>query len=507
MSIQKNTDAGVMRMKLQFSNQYRIRMMKKYISAIKLIGVITMLSFCLAFLACQPTPQKDIVVNKGDSDKNPTIDAMLKSTSAPFVPYDAPKHIKREGEEKNSVTVSFDADIDIPTVRGGYAVTLIEKRQLSDETILRWARYLAGDAQLVKVKEKAKADYVSEMEAIQATIAELEKGRDDLIAAGRGDDAVQWKELLANYRASLSELQAQFNKAPDTAVSVPLNLKDFAENEWVKFGVAGGRDSFNTMRKGNRFSYWKDYMAYGYIWESLHIWEDDFRRYDAMQEEFAFTKEQAQAVADKALREMGGFEEYTLPHIEKCLRVKYNKVISGMWLVTYSRDNHGLPSWRQMTGERNFLFLNPPVIGAPWELEHVYFYIDNSGILGFSADGLGTESMVLLENVELLPIDEVLQRITALLQQIYSSVNISHFHKVCVERLELRSALISLPNEKNRGISIPVWHFSGTIRGFEKSDETQVFELSFEFTVDARDGGYIEPIEPSVLTTVLASYR
>ena len=46
--------------------------MKKFIIA------MIMLSLIFTLFACQPTPTEDIIVNKGDGDKNPTIDAMIK---------------------------------------------------------------------------------------------------------------------------------------------------------------------------------------------------------------------------------------------------------------------------------------------------------------------------------------------------------------------------------------------------------------------------------------------
>jgi len=449
--------------------------------------------------ACQPMPTNDIIVNRGDSDKNATVDALLKTESVPFVPYAAPKHVARECEKKNGVTVRFDAEVDIPTVYGSYAVTLIEKRALSDETIQRWAQYIVGDKQLLKVDKKAKADYVGEMKALQMEIAGLQEQYDTAVENAWVDRVQELEVWIADRKQALADTQEQFNRAPDSAVTAPLDLSDYPEGKYFMFDAADGRGVFETMRGGNRLVFWSS-LSMGFQWESwfqdidISLFPREDRHWkDALQEDFAFTKEQARAIADAALEEMGELSGFIETGFDKGFLVDGNTVLSRVWRVEYSRNNHGLPFFRQLTTEGSPSA--PTMVGAPWAPECVYFVVDENGrLLSFAAVGLGTETMVLVDNVELLPFDSVLQRMESLLQQIYAGQNSEQ--EVHIKRIELRSALISLPNETNRGISIPVWHFSGT----RQTDGTM---LPFAFTIDARDGAYIEPSLP---TTALASY-
>ncbi|MCL2671920.1 MAG: DUF6034 family protein [Clostridiales bacterium] len=477
--------------------------------------IATALLLLLGSFACQPTPEKDIIINKGDAnkfpvtgdigdgEKNPAIKALLQIESVPFAPYDAPKRVTREGEKRSGVTVRFDAEVDIPPVYGGYAVTLVEKRALSDETIRRWAQYIAGDTQLVKMLEKSKADYVEELKAIQETLAELQEQYDTAVkyaetAPSWMDQVQELEGWIEDCKQGLADTQKKFNRAPDSAVSVPLDLNDYPRGEWFMFEKADGRGVFQTMRGGNCLAFWYSQTT-SYQWESWFqdlssVPQEDRHWYNVLQEKFSFTKEQARAISDAALAEMGELSEYVQTSFDKGLLIEHNRVQSQVWRVEYSRNNHGLPFYRQLiTIEQNSSA--PPVVGAPWEPEFIYFVVDENGIRYFTAWGLGTETMVLVDNVELLPFDSVLQRMESLLQQIYA-VGTGGETEVRIERIELRSALISLPNEMNRGISIPVWHFSGT-------NESNGVTLPFAFTIDARDGAYIEPSLP---TTALASY-
>ena len=467
----------------------------------KRVFIMTLaLLLIISGFACQPTPEKDIIVNRGDSDKNSTVEALLKSESVPFVPYNAPKHITQECEKKSGVTIHFDAKVDIPTVYGGYAVTLIEKRVLSDETIKRWAQYIVGNEQLLKVNKKGKADYVDELKALQEELAMLQEQYDTAVKNAWADQAQELEGMIDDRKQTLADTQEQFNRAPDSAVTAPLDLTDYPESNWFMFDAADGRGVFQTMRGGNTLMFWHK-LGVGYQFESWYqilsnVPQEDRHWYDALQENFAFTKEQALAVADAALEEMGELSEFVPTGFDKGLLVERNTVLSRMWMVVYSRNNHGLPFYRQLMTEQNPSAR--PVVGAPWAPEFLYFVVDENGrILYFTTQGLGTESMVLVDNVELLPFDSVLQRISSLLQQIYAVGNGREDEvAVCIERIELRSALISLPNEENRGISVPVWHFSGT---YQVPGAT----IPVAFTIDARDGSYIEPNIP---TTELASY-
>ena len=299
----------------------------------------------------------------------------------------------------------------------------------------------------------------------------------------------------------IKDLGEQYKTAPEVEAAEPVYLKGYPEKEWIMFDAAGGRGVFQTMRGGNTLYYW--YSLYeGFQWESWFedlsiVPKEDKHWYKDLCEDFAFTSEQAVSAANKAIAEMGELDEFVLTDIDKGLIILDEKIISRVWRVTYSRDNNGLPFFRELDiGMIPRGSDGKPTVGSPWTTEFVYFIVDEAGIRYFSAQGLGTETMVLTENVGLLPFDAVTSRIDALLRQIYTTPQKDE-QNICVTSIDLRSALISLPNEKDRGISIPVWHFTVTVQSPEHGTQT------FAHCIDARDGAYIEP---SVETKNLASY-
>lgn len=450
-------------------------------------------------IACQPTPIQDIVINKGDAETNPSIQEMLASSPAPFTPYEAPAHVVREAEEIRGCVFSMNADVDVPQVEQ-YPVTLIEKWGLSDEEIVNWAQYFAGSAPLIQAKEKTKDDYAEEIAEQYERLSELEEQYERL-----NQDAATM-ELIEEGKAYIADLQEKHKNAPETAASLPFNIQDYPRDQWFSFAADEGRISFEATRGGQRFAFRRDpsegaYVESIYPEDERHAEPSDRKWKKYLDEEYPFPKEAAIAVAEKALLDLG-LTELAVSATEKSCFFRDEQLLSKTWVVTCTRNNHGLLSYRLLSA-RTFNTAKP-VVGAPWAVEHAVFFIDETGIRSFYTDGLGREAQVLVDNVALLPFDKLLEHIETILRQIWTvpeGSNVANYI-VEVQNIALRSSLISVRDERERGISIPVWHITYLL-----TDLSEIGDVRFEtmhLTLDARDGAFIEP---QMRTSDLASYE
>lgn len=459
--------------------------------------LLAFLCLCL-LIACKSTPAEDIVINKGDAETNPSIQDMLKSSPAPVIPYEAPEYVFKEAEEIKGCIFSLDAVVDVPPIER-YPITLIEKWSLSDESILSWAQYFAGPATLIQEREKTKDDYAREIAAQYAKLSGLEEQYERL------NQNADTMELIEDTKAYIADLQEKHDNAPETAPHVAFKVEDYPKGQWFQFAADEGNMRFQTMRGGQGFVYWRDPSEGAYA-ESLYPEDEryaeavDRKWKQCLEEEYTFPKEAAIAIAEEALVDLG-LTELAVSATEKCCFFRDEQLLSKAWIVTCTRDNHGLLSYRLLSaGTYNTA---QPVIGAPWAVEHAVFMIDDTGIRIFYTDGLGKETRILLKNVALLSFDKVLERIETTLRQIWTILEGSYVANFIIEvqTIELRSALISIKDERELGMSIPVWRIA-----YLRTTVGENGDVSFgtmHLTLNARDGSYIEPLIP---TSQLASY-
>jgi hypothetical protein len=115
-------------------------------------------------------------------------------------------------------------------------------------------------------------------------------------------------------------------------------------------------------------------------------------------------------------------------------------------------------------------------------------YIDDSGIGYFNWEGASEFSEVIADNIELMPFNELIKKITLQIENLYalSGSEAAPFH-IDINNIRLGYALLSISGEDNFGQLVPAWFVSFSY-GYE-NDDIGKDELVF----CAYDGSYIEP--------------
>lgn len=180
-------------------------------------------------------------------------------------------------------------------------------------------------------------------------------------------------------------------------------------------------------------------------------------------------------------------------YVEKACAYHYLKVQSVEskgWRVVFTRTSNGLPSI-YVDGACLWNTSDAPALGAPWDQEVIFVTVDEAGVYSFDWRGAGKQKKVLVENADLLPFEDILERAEKqLMYQHLPQNNEKADYSISVKEIRLDSALVNVANEANIGRMIPVWDFYYDVvceaNGTTAAD-------SYVLTLNAFDGRYIEP--------------
>ena len=460
--------------------------------------------------ACQPTPERAPVINKGDNHLEEMI-AASSQTPLPITTVDpestkeeqhealrsalreklgAPETCADSFENKNGrVTVSFDdAAVIVPPVQSIPAVAL-KPSTFSKETVDKYAAYFLHGAPVftqehVRTKEEIEAEIIRLKQSIQET-----KSEDNLSG--------NMKDYLKESEQYLKDLEKQFQEAPEERAKTPATL-DFVETEYgQKISVVAdlGKEDvaefgFSNTKEGGIFSFSNCGKAF------YSAWGDPVT--NELPKGMTMTLDEATALINGCIKDLdiekmqidavyyGQYEDFLLNNIDKqCYHFELNRLFHG---IPVTRIDAATPN----SGD-------DPTMEAPKEPEYtevvrpewLFIQVDDTGIVDMQWTGPFEEDEVLSENVTLLPFDEIVQKAKDnMFFQGYSASNCTaHVH---ITRIELGMMRIMRKDKPGAYMMVPVWDFIGnreeTVYG--ETDWLGFGDQSY-VTINAIDGSHI----------------
>ena len=429
--------------------------------------VLSILLVALCISACQPTPGKEAVVYKGE-------DYLHSDSEAPFVRLEVSDHLTYS-RDLNGLRLDVDADVSIPGV-DAYSVIEVEKARFTRADYERFVQYFLPEGTPLyttgDLTKKQIAERIVEFEEVLA------------------------KEPNERYEGVLPYMYELYESAPDDASANStlfswegLKSGDFFQPFFPVEGESYG--CFNGTIDGNDFFIIRDYNTTPVGIDALEEGDLEWRDFSG---EFPLTQQEAIAQAEQALRELG-IEHLVATQAQKACA--YHSLtplrpVSKGWKVICTRESNGLPSY-YVDGAALWGNAPAPELGAPWNAERVIVYVDAEGVYSFSWQGAGRQKRILVENVELLPLDDILERAEKqLMYQHLPQDRQTPDFRLEVNCIRLGSSLVSVANETEIGRMIPTWDFCYDIL-YENAETGQINSNSYVLTLNAIDGSYIEP--------------
>lgn len=449
-------------------------------------------------MACQPTPEEEVVVNRGDMGMEEKIAASPQPTVIPGNPvptevtrvYTFPQRWEEAYTVSDKLTIRFEADI-VQRQDGMYPVyTVAEKPMTGADAQQFLERFLPAQPVTLERIGDVKADWKKRMETYMEEVSEQQK-RMSLPESerGDGDDTVFTEEEIKERMAYFQEMM---DAAPESNASVPVT--DFSDAEPYFRGayiLADGSNAHVTVRdtgisvlKGSKTDWIITGAEYaednaGYIWRETDLPLD-----------------QAQKMGQTTLEELG-IEGFVLCSAEKAAAYggdAYAPVAVG-WNLLYVRDFGGYPVARDVQPSTILKYGSGDGFLANKRIreESISLFVTEAGVQEFHY-GMPKE-VVKLENpsVELLDWEQVQEKARQAFGWCLVPYNEEYAYTYSVYRAVLTWQYVR-QTDSEAYYAIPCWIFY-----YDEGDEWALQEREAGGVV--RQGLYINAIDGSIVYT------
>lgn len=479
-------------------------------AAVIIAGVMLVACFTTA---CQPTPEKEIVVNRNDLEEK------IQAPAPSVTRYEAPTHWIAT-EERGNLVINVDTDVTLPDVTQ-YPVTILEPVTFSQERLDELVHYFAGDSKLFCWPSVfTKADYQEML--IEAKRGQLTDG-EYVVTEGTKRYAESLEEKIANAPDDSPRIYTDTTLTYDTDFDGNVNYD--AGPNYLNVGVAFEDSNEATISAHNftlgygnstSFSFWRIGGPTTESWYQECLTTDGDESESGMDgfgeilSRIDLDKDAARAQAEKVIGDLG-IKDMALVNEEKAVLrslgnqwgVSNDQPNLGGYVFEYVRSSGDIAGY-QLTSFGTNGYEQPPDYSPPFFQEMLMITVSENGIESFSWSGLAQVVETVSDNVTLLPFEDVQQ---ALLNQIYyehapmleqfntsEGVDVLGEMTMMVDVLsaELRIGYISVKDNTRQAMLVPMWVFE-TAETHSYGDEKGEPFASKTYQFNAIDGGVIMP--------------
>ena len=407
--------------------------------------IVLVVALVLLLVACQPTPEKEIVVQRDNTEKVVVQSEKEEVEETKVFKYETPSHIEERFTILDDLDMVIDADVTMPDI-DCVPVAKVRTNLFTQERADQLREFFMQDGKLVSQYVPTKADY-DEM------IIDAKRGHEVDGEMVFDESSKQWVEQLIKER----------EKAPDKDVK---NLiTDYSiEGEDGLSGriVLNGKDAGSIYIRQNSFGY---YSEKHYRLSKIKQYTETGEPIELPTCEIKMTEEEAIAVAQEHLKAMD-IEGLAVIEMDKAYFVSgYGKdaeVYFGGYHIEFMREFGGMMPINikgyGMHPDDKF-DVSPPV-----DVELLTMTIDERGnIYNFTWKNPIEIVDVLTEHVEILSFEDIMNRLREFskIQWAYMGGYTSTVKSI-KKIFDIRFSLSYLPlkNNPNEFMYAPCWAFA-----------------------------------------------
>lgn len=467
--------------------------------SVKLISVMlaAVMLVCCFTTACQPTPEEDIVVAKGDNQKQLASNTSESNSGENGAHDDLWSDSFMAKDDQTEIEIS--AEINKPSICSFFKATVTPTVLDSDE--IESLADVLFEGQPVYDSDSVtptKADIAEKIVQIKKNIEDLKNG---IYPSSMGEKATVYPEdieyALEWEEEQLEKYTKEYENAPETASGEESNFEYVDENDVGIVDVEGnlGKSApagLTVVSQDNRG--FMEFINWGglkyYVGAKVESPDD--------------TIDQYKTVSDDLLDSLGFDEVYSTGVYSVSSSTNENDVasqedaamISDAGTNTDSNTNCYTFKYSKLINEMevnavdNFLGngeMSESTYSDPIEQETIDVMVEDGKVIGFKWYGVSETSGI--TDVNLLSDNEIKERAKAQLQ--IQSFDASKYEQKTININEMKLGLIVVSNiNSNNGFSaVPVWDFYG----YETVEEKIFFDqIKFSYlTLNAIDGSVV----------------
>lgn len=452
----------------------------------KKIYIILFMLMMIILSACQPMPDKPVVI-----EKNGDIGQKIMQTAEPqqSLPPDGQKWQETLAFQ-GGVQINVDAEVDVPKV-SSFPVAEVKPHEPTKEEAQKFVDYFMKGKPLYEPNYVHTKDYFMKyIISAQAGLAKAKNGTYDF-EDKRQKDIDMYTRNLKNFQEEYDNAPA---KAPDpkpaavefkkpdynTGIDKNICVKAFLEKDIPSFFgvyIMDNNESHIVFMRNDNVSY-----------------KGDFDATDTLAG-VKITRLEAQAKADELLKELNmadlqltstkediGISDFLTPDSYKQALSELDRSKCFEFKYTRLYNNIPITNVEQFYGDES----ENASYDEPWSPEGVSIMVNDDGVVRFEWDSPGDVGNVVNSDVKLMSFDDIknIFRKQIFYQRTWGDPNKKN--TMTIKKAALGLMRVKMKNE-NRYTLMPVWDFIGD---FSEGTETDTKDVSF-LTLNAIDGSNI----------------
>lgn len=462
--------------------------------------------------ACQPTPEKKIVVGKNDFEEK------IQQTEAPAEPYKAPQSWKESVSTENGfLSIVIDADVSVPDVTN-FPVTVIEPMQISQEQADKAIKALFNDNVLYELNTaiKTKDEIQEEILKIKAHLAD----KDSDLYYIKDSDPEYYEQAVNELNAKIQSLEQQIEGAPEEYTPKPASLI-FEDGKKTLFPGMKEEDLAKmpdmSLIQGEAYLGRKKPASIVIVSDTgklnnkiffQNYDESVFPNFDLYEkpkqsDDLAVSADEAVKTAENILSSMGLSKM-------KLAAVGYDREIDRSTheakeypVLLFTQSINGIP----VNYVRSSSYSQSPMYSAPWYDESLLIGVDENGINRFEWMAPIKIAENVTDNASLMPFDDIKAAFKeqTKVRDIWNDGNPYVIGKeIHITKIVLGLVKVPKENDPDKGLLVPAWDFYGYSvdkysqqepGGYELNDNNEYVDNKFMnsyITINAIDGSVIE---------------
>lgn len=410
----------------------------------KTLCILFVMLFCI-FAACQPTPDSEVIVNKGDKKAE---NAVLNPGTEEIVPLACPEQWTETVEIHDTMSLVIDAPIEVGE-GNTHPVYIITRKAVDGEFLIKTMQEIFPDT--VALRQEAMS-YDEILEELQ-----------------------RYEKILSADDRYMILLKEKLAETPVESTFLELKTENLLLEENNFHGAA--------QRQDGSLAFYSAYNGEGEnsIW--YHIWREcgiekenwvmqvqDEEGETVHELTVSISQEQAEQAAEALFQRMG----QTNLQLSTAIRAQcknMGKVVSTGWVLEYGRATEGTHGCSTENYSACTAFARQePAVAADWETESIELYVTENGIESFSWANMYNIVETANENVQLLPFEEIQQRIQDSMRAGFSWTQNGNTgnSEVYITKMILTTGIMQIANNQEEALLIPAWAIFYTTDGDRK---------------------------------------
>jgi hypothetical protein len=464
------------------------------------LRMLLILCFCIALcmlFACQPTPEEEAVIGKGDGK----LEELIVKTPSTADSGLQPQRWEHEIDfPESGVKVVIDADIEVPAVQELPAV-LVTPHDNTPEEAQKYVNIFMQGQPIFK------AVYARTQEVVQQDILDI-KARIEGEKSNTGETEEDRQSSLEFLNSQLQTLEEEYLQAPEDIAKTPATVQfkktedtnleydwsmeiqaDLGKSMPASLSILFSEDNYvnyiTFKNEDTRIAYSESFDAKE-VANGMNISLDDAQQQaEELLEKLGI--EDVELASAKIGTSLSGKLSPDDPNIlldpatKQCYIFHFCRKINGVGM-NYFEICYGFDTEK-----------DEPVYSKTWDAEEIYVAVDDTGIIEFRFLNRGDIKETVNPNVALLDFDSIKQifekQITY--QRVWSDSVTTSDSVITIKKIVLGLARVKMKDDTY--MLMPVWDFVGGWSSVDMVGGGNVEENKSFLTINAVDGSVIDP--------------